>query len=90
MRRQRRHSVVAIEVADVGSDRHDPAARADLADLATALRRLGADDRALLALRYVAGLDATEIGNAVGMSPSGIRSRLARLLARLRTELADV
>jgi len=90
MRRQRRHNVVEIEVADVGSDRYDPALRADLADLATVLRRLSPDDRSLVALRYVAGFDATEIGKAVGMSPSGVRTRLARLLARLRTELEDV
>jgi RNA polymerase sigma-70 factor (ECF subfamily) len=90
MRRQRRHSVVEIDVADVESDRHDPSSRADLADLAAALRRLSPDDRSLVALRYVAGFDATEIGKAVGMSPSGVRTRLARLLARLRTELEDV
>ena len=89
MRRERRHNIVEIEVADVGSDRHDPASRADLADLAAALRRLSPDDRSLVALRYVAGFDATEIGRAVGMSPSGVRTRLARLLARIRTELED-
>jgi len=90
MRRQRRHPVVEIEVADVGSDRHDPAARTAYADLAAALGRLSPDDRTMVALRYVVGFDATEIAASMGASPSGVRSRLARLLARLRTELDDV
>jgi RNA polymerase sigma-70 factor, ECF subfamily len=63
----------------------DPA----ITDLAIALRRLPPEDRTLLALRYVAGFDATEIGRELRMSPSGVRSRLARLVARLRTELRD-
>jgi RNA polymerase sigma factor (sigma-70 family) len=88
-RRQRRHRVVEIEIADVGSPQADPAARAGLTDLAVALRRLSPEDRALLALRHVAGFDATEIGRELGMSASGVRSRLARLLRRLQAELAD-
>jgi DNA-directed RNA polymerase specialized sigma24 family protein len=43
----------------------------------------------LLALRYVAGFDSTELGHALKMSPSGVRSRLERLVARLRRELDD-
>ncbi len=89
MRRQRRHGVVQIEVADVGSDEHDPSGRATRFDLSAALRRLSPEDRSVLALRHVAGFDATEIGRAMGMSPSGVRSRLARAAARLRTELGD-
>jgi RNA polymerase sigma factor (sigma-70 family) len=90
LRRQRRHTVVEIEVADIGTDRFDPAARSGFADLAAALKKLAPEDRALLALRHVAGYDATEIGREMGISPSGVRSRLARLTARLRTELTDV
>ena len=89
MRRQRRHIVVDLAVADLGSVRHDPAADPALLDLAVALRRLPPEDRALLALRYVADVDATEIGRALGMSASGVRSRLSRLVARLRSELED-
>jgi len=90
VRRQRRHVVVEIEVADVGSAQHDPgAADAALIDLAAAMRRLAPEDRALLALRYVADFDATEIGRALGLSASGVRSRLSRLVARLRSELED-
>jgi len=89
LRRQRRHQIVEIEVADIGSHHHDPAARATSTDLSMALRRLSPEDRALLALRHIAGFDATEIGRELGMSASGVRSRLARLLERLRSELAD-
>ena len=89
IRRQRRGRVVQIEVADIGSHHGDPQQRTAEADLLAAIRRLNADDRALLAMRYVSGFDATEIGRALGMSPSGVRSRLARLVGRLRQELSD-
>jgi len=67
----------------------DPANVVTDVDLANALAHLDAADRALLALRYVAGLNSTELGRATGMSASGTRARLARLLTRLRTELRD-
>jgi RNA polymerase sigma-70 factor (ECF subfamily) len=66
----------------------DPADRIGGLDLERALRHLGPDDRALLALRFVAGLDSTEIATHLGLSASGVRSRLARLLDRLRIDLA--
>ena len=90
LRRQHRDRITELEVADVGSDRTDPASRPAETDLVRAVRLLPPDDRTLLALRYVAGFDATEIGRALGMSPSGVRSRLSRLVARLREELDDV
>lgn len=58
-------------------------------DLRRALGRLEPDDRALLAMRYVAGFDATELADATGRTPSGTRARLARLLQRLEKELGD-
>lgn len=89
MRRQRLRPIVEIEVADIGSSHGDPAARSDLTDLAAAMRRISPEDRTLLAMRYVAGFDATEIGQALRLSPSGVRSRLTRAAARLRSELGD-
>jgi RNA polymerase sigma factor (sigma-70 family) len=90
MRRQRRRTVVELSVADrTGAALADPSARAGDLDLANALARLDPDDRTLLALRYVAGFDSTELARATGRSPSGTRARLARLLDRLRTELRD-
>jgi RNA polymerase sigma factor (sigma-70 family) len=88
LRRRRRRTVVELAVADATSD-VDPAGRVADIDLTNALARLDPDDRALLALRYVAGFDSTELARATGRSPSGTRARLARLLARLRTELRD-
>lgn len=65
----------------------DPATGVDMLDLITALRALEPDDRALLAMRYVAGFDSTELSGVLGISPSGIRNRLERLKTRLRQEL---
>ncbi len=67
----------------------DPAADPQSLDLQAALMGLDADDRALLAMRYVAGFDSNELSAATGLSPSGTRNRLERLLARLREELGD-
>lgn len=89
VRRERRHRVVDIAVADIGSGHADPGASTAVADLAAALARLSGDERQVLALRHVAGLDATEIGQALGLSASGVRSRLSRAVDRLRKELGD-
>ena len=51
------------------------------------LARLDPDERRLLALRYLAGLDSTQIAREIGLSASGVRSRLSRLVDRLREEL---
>lgn len=87
LRSQRRRHVVEIGIADVAAPHHDPSFRADLADLGAALARLPVEDRTLLAMRFVAGFDAAEIGQTLGLSASGVRSRMSRLIARLRTEL---
>ena len=89
IRRRRRRTIVELAVADAAPSGVDPAGRVADIDLTNALARLDPDDRALLALRYVAGFDSTELARATGRSPSGTRARLARLLARLRTELRD-
>jgi len=90
LRRQRRRTVVELSVADrERAPVADPAGRAGDLDLANALARLDPDDRTLLALRYVAGFDSSELARVTGRSASGTRARLGRLLARLRTELGD-
>lgn len=90
VRRRRRDRIVAIEVADVGSSDHDPARLSADDDLVAAIRRLPAEDRTLIALRYVAGFDSKEIGRTLGMSSSGVRTRLSRLVGLLRREVGDV
>ena len=86
VRRQRRRTVVEIQVEPY-SGPPTTEQSASRVDLANALGRLSPDDRELLALRFVVGLDATEIATLRRNSPSGTRARLARVLARLRKEL---
>lgn len=87
--RRRRRSGPVLDISAVLDERGggDPADRIATVDLARALRGLRPDDRALLALRFAAGLDSGEIAAQLGISASGVRSRLSRLLDRLRTEL---
>ena len=90
LRRRRERPVLDISTTlEVGAG-GDPADRIATVDLARVLRSLAPDDRTLLALRFVAGLDSTEIATQLGISASGVRSRLARLIERLRTELDHV
>ncbi len=86
--REHRHPVVEIDLGrpSLGSD---PAGGIDHVDLANALGHLKPEDRALVAMRYGADLDSSELAPILGMSPSGVRSRLSRLLDRLREELGD-
>jgi len=87
LRRQRRRVIVYISsVAEPAGD-GDPSDRISTVDLARVLRSLNPDERTLLALRFGAGLDSTQIASQLGMSASGVRSRLARLIDRLRMDL---
>lgn len=89
VRRRRRAPVLEIEVLDVGSDAGNPARRVAALDLDRALAALTPDERALIAMRHVAGFDSREIGEALGITPEAVRTRLTRLIARLRAELDD-
>jgi len=83
-------SVADIELQGVPDLRSDPLADGiTSADLRRVLASLDATDRALIALRYVAELGSDEIGRALGMSSSGARGRLSRVLLRLRGDLRD-
>ena len=87
---KKRHKRSQVEVPVDAATRPgglDPATGIASVDLRAALDHLDPDDRALLAMRYVAGFNATELADAIGLSPPGTRARLQRLLARLRTEL---
>jgi len=86
-RRQGRRIVMEASVRAVMEPASE--ADADLLDLGPALARLSLDDRELLAMRYVVGLDSFEIAAIRGGSASGVRARLSRLLARLRKEFDD-
>jgi RNA polymerase sigma-70 factor (ECF subfamily) len=86
MRSQRRRTVRELAVDGPASWR-DPD-RAALIDLANAVADLDHRDRTLIGLRYIAELDSDAIGREIGLSASGVRVRLHRLLGRLREELA--
>jgi RNA polymerase sigma-70 factor (ECF subfamily) len=58
-------------------------------DLERSVQRLPLRDRQLLGLRYGAGLTSEEIGQQLGLSASGTRRRLQRVLERLRREMED-
>jgi DNA-directed RNA polymerase specialized sigma24 family protein len=90
VRRQRRHPVVEIDAAISSPAGPDPALDVDAFDLRRALAHLTPEDRTLLAMRYVAGLDSCQIASFTKKSASSVRSHLATLLARLRRELTDV
>jgi RNA polymerase sigma-70 factor, ECF subfamily len=87
IRRQRRRPVIDISNAFQHDAGGDPADTIGIVDLQRALAHLKPEDRRLLALRFVAGLDSSEIARHTGMSASGVRSRLARLIDRLRTDI---
>ena len=89
LRSRRRRPVVELDVAEATPVDGDPASRTGDIDLRNAMAKLDPTDRALVALRYVAGLDSGELGRALGLSASGTRARLARILDRLRTEIGD-
>ena len=89
IRNQRRRTVIEASIAPQEGTGRDPADRISVVDLQRALRGLKADERSLLAYRYAAGLDSTQIGAITGMSASGVRTRLARLLDRIRVDLDD-
>ncbi|HEU5346924.1 MAG TPA: sigma-70 family RNA polymerase sigma factor [Ktedonobacterales bacterium] len=72
----------ALEQPSPGSGDHVAAL-----DLRRALRSLDDDMRMVVALRFYAGMDSTEIGDLLGVSPATIRGRLRRALLALRQAL---
>jgi RNA polymerase sigma-70 factor, ECF subfamily len=88
-RREHRHRIVELRVAADPTIAADASGGIDHVDLVNALGHLTPDERALVALRYAAELDSSELGPLLGLSPSGVRSRLSRLLDRLQKELSD-
>ncbi len=85
-RRGRRGAVLEAKSASDSTPMTD--LTADLADLRVVLGRLSTSDRELLALRFAVGLASAEIAEHLGLSPEGARTRLHRLLQRLRRELS--
>jgi len=87
LRQQRRVVAVGLEFVEERVGDPDLGVSPTALDMADVLARLKPEERTLVGLRYAAGLDSAEIGAVLGMSASGVRSRLDRLLDRLRVEL---
>ncbi|HEU5349305.1 MAG TPA: sigma factor-like helix-turn-helix DNA-binding protein, partial [Ktedonobacterales bacterium] len=60
---------------------------ADALDLRRAITTLSDDLRRVIALRFYAGLDSTQIGAVLDMPAATVRTRLRRALELLRREL---
>lgn len=90
LRRRRRRREIELDPGWHGQNTSERPLDVRLIDLAAALEQLTVEDRQLLAMRYVAGLNASEIAAVAGGTSSRIRSRLSRLLARLREDLDHV
>ena len=60
------------------------------AGLHAALTALPLRDRTLISLRYGVGLDAGEVGNAVGLSAESTSRAIRRALARVRARLEEM
>lgn len=65
-----------------------PETTEERARLLAALDELPAETRAVVVLRYLEGLDAPRIAEALGLSPETVRQRLSRALRLLRERLA--
>ena len=90
LRRQRRQMVTELPAEGPRDEEEGSRVWSGRIDLHNALAHLSVDDRELLALRYVAGFDSAELSQLTGLSPSGTRARLQRLLAQLRDELGGL
>jgi RNA polymerase sigma-70 factor (ECF subfamily) len=73
---------LAVLDTDPGTSDHTGAL-----DLRAAINALPSDLRTVVVLRFYAGLDATEIGEALSIPPGTVRSRLHRALAQLHERL---
>jgi RNA polymerase sigma factor (sigma-70 family) len=74
-------------LADSSQHHQGHAADAEqLAHLRQQLERLAADERALLDLRFRAGMTLAQMAGAVGIGPAAADSRLRRTLERLRAQ----
>lgn len=84
----RRRRLLQLVTLTDGVPRTGHAGQADdELDLIDALQRLAPRDREILARRYALGETSQEIAEAIGMSDSGVRVRIGRVLQLLRKEL---
>jgi RNA polymerase sigma-70 factor, ECF subfamily len=76
------HHLLAMLESDPGTSNHTGAL-----DLRAAVNTLPDDLRLVVVLRYYAGLDATEVGQLLGIPSGTVRSRLHRALLVMHVRL---
>ncbi len=64
-------------------------AREEGSELRAAFARLGTEDREVLELRVVGGLDAKQVAKVLGKRPGAVRMAQSRALARLRALMLE-
>lgn len=89
-RRARTQPIVDDEVLPLALLGADPGAsdHTGAMDLRSAINALDEDLRIVVALRYYAEMDSSEIGAALGIPAATVRTRLRRALGLLRERLA--
>lgn len=85
LRRDDRHA--GLELRSVAASDEPAIARIEHEQLAGALSRLRADDRAVLGCRFIADLGERDTAEVLGIARGTVKSRTARALDRLRREL---
>lgn len=61
----------------------------DRAMLQSCMDKLDGDSKAIVAMRYYQGLNSTEIGEQLELSPSTVRSKLRKAMQVMREELEE-
>jgi RNA polymerase sigma factor (sigma-70 family) len=88
IRRTRWWSVIRLPETHLGLP--SPAEAADRReDLSWALGRLSPGERAAVFLRFYEDMNSREVGEALGITGTGARSRIRRALQKLRIDLAE-
>ena len=57
-------------------------------ELSEALSQLGEEERNIVLLSIIGGLNSTEISTLTGLAPGSVRSKLSRSLAKMREFLS--
>lgn len=89
LRRSGRESALELAPGLVGADAVDRISDDKLL-IAAAMRRLQSRDRELVALKFFAGLENTQIARVLGISNSNVGTQLHRAITRLREEIGSV
>jgi RNA polymerase sigma-70 factor (ECF subfamily) len=89
-RREVRHARhAALRPTEADCSRRGGDVRSRRRALFAAVAQLRDRDRAVIACRYFADMSEAEAASSLGVAPGTVKSRTARALDRLRSELGD-